>query len=47
MTSYIQKKRIQERCKIIKEDLMKAAWHPDRIEKWLSSGGFEVLEQIC
>jgi hypothetical protein len=47
MTSYIQKKRIQERCKSIKEDLMKVAWHPDRIQKWLEKGGFELLEQIC
>jgi hypothetical protein len=47
MTPYIDKKRIQARCKIIKEDLMKSAWHPDRIQKWLEKGGFELLEQIC
>ena len=25
-------------CRTIKEELMAAAWHPDRIMKWLSSG---------
>jgi hypothetical protein len=40
------KQRSQERCRIIKEDLMKAAWHPRRVEKWLEAGGFELLEAL-
>jgi hypothetical protein len=40
------KKRSQERCKIIKEELMMSAWHPRRVEKWLEAGGFELLEAL-
>ncbi len=35
-----------ERTAIYKEDLMKAAWHPCRVEKWLEAGGFELLEAL-
>jgi hypothetical protein len=41
-----EKKRTQERCKVIKEDLMATAWHPRRVEKWLETGGFELLEAM-
>jgi hypothetical protein len=41
-----EKKRVQERCKVIKEDLMAAAWHPRRVEKWLETGGFDLLEAM-
>ncbi len=34
----ISKKRIQERCEVVKEGLMAAAWHPTRVEQWLSAG---------
>jgi hypothetical protein len=40
------KQRTQERCRIIKEDLMKTVWHPRRVEKWLEAGGFELLEAL-
>ena len=42
----LEKKRVQERCSLIKEDLMATAWHPRRVEKWLETGGFELLEAI-
>jgi Leucine-rich repeat (LRR) protein len=32
------KKRSQERCEAVKEDLMATAWHPKRVEQWLSAG---------
>lgn len=32
------KERSQERCKIIKEELMMTAWHPRRVERWLQEG---------
>lgn len=32
------KKRNQERCFAVKEELMAAAWHPNRIERWLDAG---------
>ena len=38
------KKRCQDRCLTVKEELMAAAWHPDRVEKWLEIGGFELLD---
>jgi hypothetical protein len=30
----------------IKEELMAAAWHPDRVEKWLEIGGFELFDSL-
>lgn len=41
---YRNKKRIQERCLSIKEELMAAAWHPRRIERWINTCGIEVLD---
>ena len=41
-----EKKRNQDRCLAIKEDLMAAAWHPRRVEKWLEIGGFELLDAL-
>lgn len=32
------KKRIQEKNRILKEDLMVEAWKPERFEKWLEAG---------
>jgi Leucine-rich repeat (LRR) protein len=33
-----EKKRNQERCLVVKEELMAAAWHPNRVERWLDAG---------
>ena len=38
-------KRSQERCSIVKEDLMAAAWNPNRVQKWLEAGD-EVFDNI-
>jgi hypothetical protein len=35
-----------EHTAIYKEELIAAAWHPRRIEKWLEVGGFELLEAL-
>jgi hypothetical protein len=32
------RKRSQERCAAIKEELMAAAWHPRRVAAWLEAG---------
>jgi hypothetical protein len=40
------KKRTQARCLTVKEELMAAAWHPSRVEKWLEIGGFEMLDMM-
>lgn len=40
------KKRCQERCGVLKEDLIAEAMHPRRIQRWLDTYGFEVLECI-
>lgn len=32
------KKRMQDRCKAIKEELMMVVWHPDRVCKWMQAG---------
>lgn len=40
------KRRAKERCAIIKEELVAAAWAPKRVEKWLEVGGFELLESL-
>ncbi len=38
------KERVKERCIMIKEDLMAAAWHPRRVERWLEAGGWDAIE---
>ena len=42
----ISRLRQQERCKELKEEIIAAAFHPRRVEKWLEQGGFELLESI-
>jgi Leucine-rich repeat (LRR) protein len=41
----VSKARIQERCATIKEELMAAAWHPNRVERWIETCGIEVLDE--
>jgi len=41
--SSLYKQRTQERCRIIKEDLMKAAWHPRCVEKWMEAGVLDSM----
>jgi hypothetical protein len=36
----------QARMNVIRTDLMAAAWHPNRVAKWLDTGGFEMLEMM-
>jgi Leucine-rich repeat (LRR) protein len=36
--------RFQERCRVVKEDLIAEVMHPRRIEKLLVEGGWEALE---
>ncbi len=33
-----RKRRIINRTKIIKEELMQVTWHPDKVQKWLDMG---------
>ena len=40
------KKRAQERSAAIKEELVAVVWAPKRVEKWLETGGFELLEAL-
>jgi hypothetical protein len=39
-------RRQAEKTAIYKEELIAAAWHPRRVEKWLETGGFELLEAL-
>lgn len=32
------KPRVQERTRLLKEEIMIQAWHPDRVERWLDAG---------
>ncbi len=45
-----ERKRLYEemeaRMRRIRDDLMAAAWHPKRVEKWLDQGGFELLDMM-
>lgn len=43
--SYHQK-RVKDRIQPFKEELIAAAWHPRRVEKWLEMGGFELLDSL-
>jgi hypothetical protein len=36
-----------EKTATYKEELIAAAWHPKRVEKWLEVGGFELLDALC
>jgi len=40
----ISRLRQQKRCKELKEEIIAAAFHPKRVEKWLEQGGFEALD---
>ena len=40
------KKRSQERCSLLKEDIIAEVWHPRRVEKLLETGGYELLESF-
>jgi hypothetical protein len=42
----IEKTRTQERSQIIKEELIAKALHPNRVERWLEIGGFELLDTL-
>lgn len=35
---FYSKRRQLERCALLKEELMMAAWHPRRVERWLDAG---------
>lgn len=35
---HVSKPRVQERTRLLKEEMMAAAWHPDRVERWLDAG---------
>ena len=43
-TRAIQK--IRERCSMYKEELMMAAWHPDRIERLIEQHGLDVIDMM-
>jgi hypothetical protein len=36
--------RAIRRCSVYKEELLAAAWHPRRIEQWISAGRWDLLE---
>ena len=38
------KRRCQERCSVIKEDLMAECWHPRSVAKLLEQGGWELVD---
>ena len=40
------RRRIKERMDLIKEELMAAAWHPRRVERWLEAGGWDAIESM-
>ena len=45
MTIFHQKK-MKERVQPFKEDLMAAAWHPKRVEKWIDAYGIESMDDM-
>lgn len=38
--------RAKERSSAIHEELVAAVWAPHRVEKWLETGGFEMIEAL-
>jgi hypothetical protein len=37
---------LRMRSGLLKQDLVAAAFHPNRVEKWLEKGGFEVVDMM-
>ena len=31
----------------LKEEIIAAAWHPRRLEKWLEAGGWDLVESLA
>jgi hypothetical protein len=38
--------RVQGRNSMVAEELAMVMWHPNRVERWLTTGGFELLEAV-
>jgi len=38
--------RCQARCRLLKEEMVSAVYHPSRVERWLEIGGHEYLEAM-
>ena len=39
-------KRVKDRIQPFKEELMAAAWHPRRVEKWINVHGIDILDTL-
>lgn len=44
--AYESKERCQQRCHLLKEEMVAAVYHPSRVERWLKIGGHELLEAM-
>lgn len=42
----VTKKRCQERSSAIKENLIAEVWRPDRLQKLLETGGWDMIEAL-
>ncbi len=38
------RERQRERCRTVKEELMMEMWKPERVEKWIEAGRWDLLE---
>lgn len=41
-----RKKRIQKRTRSLRQEIVAAAYHPRRVERWLEQRGWDILEEM-
>lgn len=46
MHERIAQERAQTRCRTLRQELIAAAYHPRRVERWLEARGWDILEEM-
>ena len=46
LEEYYSKKRSNERSSTVQEELISAVWHPSRMEQYLETGGFDLINRL-
>lgn len=42
----IAQERAQKRCRALRQEIVAAAYHPRRVERWLEERGWDILEEM-
>ena len=41
--TYQSERRVKQRTALLKEELIAAAWHPNRVAIWLEAGALDIM----